>query len=95
MWTSTGQFCLPGITRKAVINLCNEYNIPIFQKDFSIIDVHLADEAFVTGTFAGIIPVVEIDGQAISSGKRGNLTFRLQGLYSEKLARLYPEKDKE
>ena len=95
VWTSSGEFCLPGVTRKAVIDLCEENRIPILQKDFQIMDVHSSDEAFVTGTFAGIIPAVEIDGQAMSCGKRGDLTFRLQELYSEKLARLYPEKAKE
>tara|TARA_B100000315_G_scaffold187759_1_gene177410 strand:+ start:271 stop:1200 length:930 start_codon:yes stop_codon:yes gene_type:complete len=92
VWTSTGEFCLPGVTRKAVIDLCSENEIPVFQKDFRIMDVHSSDEAFVTGTFAGIIPAVEIDGQTISCGKRGALTLRLQKLYSEKLAMLYPKK---
>ena len=55
-------------------------------------DVHSSNEAFITGTFAGIIPAVEIDGQAISGGKRGELTFRLQKYYSEILAQLYPVK---
>ena len=55
-------------------------------------DVHSSNEAFVTGTFAGIIPAIEIDGQAISGGKRGGMTFRLQKYYSEKLAKMYPEK---
>ena len=91
VWTSTGQFCLPGITRKAVIDICLDNDIPIFIKDFRILDVHSADEAFVTGTFAGIIPVNEIDMQSMSSGKRGDLTFQLQNLYSEKLSYLYPE----
>ena len=92
VWTSTGEFCLPGVTRKAVIDICQSCNIPVFQKDFSIMDVHSSNEAFVTGTFAGIIPGVEIDGQAISDGKRGDLTFSLQKYYSKLLARLYPEK---
>ena len=91
VWTSTGQFCLPGVTRKAVIDICLDNDIPIFIKDFRILDVHSADEAFVTGTFAGIIPVNEIDMQSMSTGKRGDLTFRLQNLYSEKLSYLYPE----
>ena len=95
VWTSTGEFCLPGVTREVVINLCIENNIPVYQKDFHIMDVHSAQEAFVTGTFAGIIPAVEIDGQAMSCGKRGNLTLRLQELYNDKLARLYPRKIKE
>ena len=91
VWTSTGQFCLPGVTRKAVIDICLDNDIPIFIKDFRILDVHSADEAFVTGTFAGIIPVNEIDMQSMSSGKRGDLTFQLQNLYSEKLTHLYPK----
>ena len=92
VWTSTGEFCLPGVTRKAVIDLCEENNIPIFQKDFRIMDVHSAHEAFVTGTFAGIIPAVEIDGQPMSCGKRGDLTYRLQKLYSDKVIQMYPKK---
>jgi branched-chain amino acid aminotransferase len=92
VWTSTGEFCLSGITRKAVINICQRRNIPVFQKDFRIMDVHSSNEAFITGTFAGIIPAVEIDGQAISGGKRGELTFSLQKYYSELLDNLYPEK---
>ena len=92
VWTSTGNYCLPGITRKAVIDICLQNNIPVFNKDFSIADVQSAQEAFVTGTFAGIIPAIEIDGQAMSGGKRGDLTFILQRLYSEKLNQLYPKK---
>ena len=66
IWTSTGKYCLPGVTRKTVIDICKENNIVIKQKDFNITDVHSADEAFVTGTFAGIIPTVEIDGKLTS-----------------------------
>ncbi len=91
VWTSTGEFCLPGVTRNAVINLCLENNIPIFQKDFKIEDVHSADESFVTGTFAGIIPVVGIDGKSMSKGIRGKFTQKLQHKYSEKMKQLYPE----
>ena len=92
IWTSTGQYCLPGITRKAVIDLCRGNKISIKEKDFTIEDVHSADEAFVTGTFAGIIPAVEIDGQAMSGGVRGEITHMLQDLYSEKLTQLYSGK---
>ena len=92
VWTSTGKFCLLGVTRNAVIELCLENDIPILQKNFFIMDVHSADEIFVTGTFAGIIPAVEVDGQMISDGKPGELTVRLQKLYSEKLASMYLNK---
>ena len=84
--------CLPGITRKMVINICKEKNIPIYERDFSIEDVHTSDEAFVTGTFAGIIPAINIDGFKISNGIRGSLTHRLQEYYLEKLIKLYPQK---
>jgi len=93
IWTSTGEFCLPGVTRQAVINLCRGNKISIEEKDFSITDVHSANEAFVTGTFAGIIPAVEIDGQIISGGVRGEITHMLQDLYRDKLDQLYPRKN--
>ena len=91
VWTSKGMYCLPGITRQMVIDICKEKNIPIYEKDFSIEDVHRTDEAFVTGTFAGIIPAINIDGYKISNGIRGELTHRLQEYYSEKLIKLYPK----
>ena len=78
VWTSSGEFCLNGITRGSVIKLCSDNDIIVYQKDFSIEEVHKADEAFVTGTFAGIIPVVEIDG---ISFKKGDITKRLSNLY--------------
>ena len=92
IWTSTGEYCLPGITRQAVMDVCQENNIPLLKKDFRIEDVHSANEAFVTGTFAGVIPVIEVDGAEMSLGKRGKLTSRIQDLYNEKLNQLYPPK---
>ncbi|GIS47777.1 MAG: hypothetical protein Ct9H90mP20_4470 [Candidatus Neomarinimicrobiota bacterium] len=62
VWTSTGEYCLKGITRSTVISICKQNQIPIHEKNFSIDDVYTANEAFVTGTFAGITPAVEIDG---------------------------------
>ena len=64
----------------------------ILEKNFSIEEVHSADEAFVTGTFAGLIPAVEIDGQTISGGRRGEITHMLQDMYRNKLSQLYPVK---
>ena len=63
VWTSTGDYCLGGITRGNVIEICREQGIPVFEKNFSLTDVYGADEAFVTGTFAGVVPVREIDGR--------------------------------
>ena len=85
VWTSSGQYCLHGITRSTVIDLCNKNGIAIFEKNFTIVDVHSADEVFVTGTFAGIIPVVSIDNIQISNGKRGRLTTTLQEYYKKHL----------
>ena len=81
VWTSTGDYCLNGVTRGKVIEICKRDNIDIKQKDFRIEDVHDADEAFVTGTFAGIIPVVKIDSIVISDGAIGPLTSQLQSKY--------------
>ncbi len=92
LWTSTGEYCLPGVTRKSVIDLCRENKITIKEKNFTMEDVDSAEEAFVTGTFAGIIPAVEINRQAVSGGVRGEITHMLQDLYDEKLTQLYPEK---
>ena len=82
VWTSSGRYCLAGSTRANVLDLSRDNGIEAFEKDFSLIDVYGADEAFVTGTFAGLIPVTEIDGRAISSEK-GPVTTRLQNLYKD------------
>ena len=81
VWTSTGDYCLGGITRGNVILLCEQNQIPVRQKNFSLTDVYGADEAFVTGTFAGLAPVAEIDGRVIGDGQRGPMVERLQQLY--------------
>jgi branched-chain amino acid aminotransferase len=65
VWTSTGQYCIPGITRANLIRLCGNLGIPVFEKSFSLYDVYGADEAFVTGTFAGLTPVRIIDGRPV------------------------------
>ena len=85
VWTSSGDYCLGGITRGNVIALCEQNQIPVLQKNFSLLDVYGADEAFVTGTFAGLAPVREIDGRIIGDGKRGPMVEKLQGLYLEML----------
>jgi branched-chain amino acid aminotransferase len=82
VWTSTGRYCLPGITRGNVIRVCREAGIPVFEKDFSLTEVYGAEEAFVTGTFAGVVHVTEIDGRVLST-ERGPMVERLQGLYKE------------
>jgi len=86
IWTSSGRYCVPGITRANVLALCREHGLTALEKDFSLTEAYSAEEAFVTGTFAGIAPVVEIDGRKISTG-RGPLVARLQQLYLELIAR--------
>ena len=86
VWTSSGDYCLGGITRSAVIEVCREAGIPVFEKNFSLTDVYGADEAFVTGTFAGVVPVTEVDGRALTPA-RGPMVERLQGLYRDLMDR--------
>lgn len=93
VWTSTGEYCLNGVTRGSLIRLCKENDIPVFERNFHVEDCRTAHEAFVTGTFAGVIPVVEIDGHEISGGKRGELTKRLQNIYKKDIDTLYPPSD--
>ncbi|MCH8306251.1 MAG: aminotransferase class IV [Candidatus Marinimicrobia bacterium] len=90
VWTSTPNYCLNGVTRGNIIRLCRENNIPVYEKDFSLMEVYSADESFVTGTFAGVIPVKEVDGRVISKGKRGEITQKLQKLYSELIENEFP-----
>ncbi|WP_108790672.1 aminotransferase class IV [Erythrobacter sp. Alg231-14] len=86
VWTSSGDYCLGGITRSSVIKVCKEAGIPVFEKNFSLTDVYGADEAFVTGTFAGVVPVTNIDGRDLTEG-RGPMVARLQGLYRDLMDR--------
>lgn len=81
VWTSSGDYCLDGITRRNVVNLCKANGIPVFEKNFSVMQAYGAEEAFVTGTFAGLTPVFEIDGRVIGQGRRGGMVERLQALY--------------
>ena len=82
VWTSTGEYCLNGVTRGSIIWLCKEYDVPVFEKNFILNDVHTAGEVFVTGTFAGVIPVISVDGITIGDGTRGPLTELLQDWYA-------------
>ncbi len=85
VWTSSGDYCLDGITRRNVIKLCKENAIPVFERNFSLTDVYGADEAFVTGTFAGVAPAVNIDGRTIGTGRPGAMVARLRELYLDRI----------
>ena len=81
VWTSTGDYCMNGITRKKVISICKDNKIPIFTKNFSLVDVYSADESFVTGTLGSITSVSEIDGRKIEDISNHKITEKLQSLY--------------
>lgn len=83
VWTSTGQYCMNGITRHNIIRVCNNNGIPCHQKNFSLFDVYGADEAFVTGTFGGVTPVTHIDGRIIGDGSFGQVSRKLSDLYGQ------------
>jgi branched-chain amino acid aminotransferase len=85
VWTSDGRFCLAGITRRNVLRVCRDNGITARETTFSLTDVYSASEAFVTGTFAGVVPVRTVDGRTIGTGKRGPVVERLQGLYADLL----------
>lgn len=87
VWTSTGDYCMNGITRQKVIDLCRENDIPVFERNFSLVDTYGADEAFLTGTFGAQTPVGSIDGRQIGSGQMGPMTQRLRDLYKALIAR--------
>ena len=93
VWTSTGDYCLKGITRQNIIEICNDEGIPVFEKNYTLNDVYTADEAFITGTFAGVIPATTIDDKQLSNGIRGKITEKLYHLYKNKIELLYPEND--
>src|SRR5436190_21677261 len=84
--TSDGRYCLAGITRANVLEVCRANGITARETTFSLTDVYSAAEAFVTGTFAGVVPVRSVDGRTIGSGTRGQLTHRLQDLFQRLVA---------
>lgn len=86
VWTSTGDYCMNGITRQKVIDLCRANEIAVFERNFSLVDTYGADEAFLTGTFGAQTPVSEIDGRQIGSGDMGPVTHRLRDLYKGLIA---------
>ena len=85
VWTSSGDYCLGGITRGVVLEICRSRGITCCERNFSLTDVYAADEAFVTGTFAGVVPVIEVDGRKIGDGKRGSQVVALQQFYLERI----------
>lgn len=87
VWTSTGDYCMNGITRQKVIDLCHANDIPISERNFSLVDTYDADEAFLTGTFGAQTPVGEIDGRRIGTGELGPVTEHLRILYKDLISK--------
>ena len=85
VWTSTGEYCLNGVTRGNIIKICKANDVKVFEKNFLLDDVYLAQEVFVTGTFAGVIPVKSVDGFIVGDGKIGPLTKMLQDWYANSI----------
>lgn len=85
VWTSTGSYCMKGITRAKVIDICRKNKIICKEKNFSLYDVYSADEAFVTGSFGGLTPVTKIDGRIISEQVPMPKTKQLQELYKARI----------
>lgn len=83
VWTSSGDYCLLGITRANMLRVCREAGIPAFEKNFSLTQVYGADEAFCTGTFAGVMPMRQVDGRVLRGGVPGPMVQRLQALYRD------------
>ncbi len=83
VWTSTSDYCMAGVTRRKVIDLCRANDIPVFEKNFSLYETYSADEAFLTGSFGGQTPVSSIDGKAIGDGGDSSVRLRVQGLYRD------------
>jgi branched-chain amino acid aminotransferase len=90
VWTSSGDYCMNGITRKKVIEVCSKNDMPIFEKNFSLVDAYNAEEAFLTGTFGAQVPVETIDGRVIGDGKAGPLTLKIRTLYFELIEKVSP-----
>ena len=90
VWTSTGDYCMNGVTRQKVIDLCRANSIPVYEKNYSLYEAYGADEAFLTGTFGAQTPVYQIDGKSIGNQNgAGPVTFQLQKYYKELIASLY------
>lgn len=86
VWTSTGDYCMNGITRGKVIELCKAHGIPVREKNFSLMEAYGAEEAFLTGTFGAQTPVFEIDGRTIGGGIAGPVFHRIRALYKDLVA---------
>ncbi len=86
LWTSSGRYCLRGITRAVVLSVAHELGLVVREKDFSLTEVYGAEEAFCTGTFAGMVPIYNIDGRGYGPIP-GTVTTRLWAAYQARIER--------
>jgi len=93
VWTSTGDYCLDGITRGVVIEVARDAGITVRERNFSLTHVYGADEAFTTGTFAGVAPIGSVDGRVLGT-ERGPMVERLQQLYLKRIAEDVARRDR-
>lgn len=82
VWTSTGDYCMNGVTRQKVIDVCRADGIAVYEKNYSLYEAYSAEEAFLTGTFGAQTPVAQIDGKTIGDGARP-ITRRIRSLYKQ------------
>ena len=82
VFTSTGKYCVTGITRQKIIDICKKNKIKVKQQNFKLKEVMTADEAFATGTFAGVMPISQINKKKLII-KKENLTFKILNLYNQ------------
>jgi len=87
LWTSTGDYCLCGITRGNVLRVARADGIAVHARNFSLVEAYDSEEAFLTGSFGGLTPVASLDGRPFGDGGAGPVTRRLQALYAELVAR--------
>ena len=83
VWTSTGDYCMNGITRKKIIEICKLNQISIYETNFSLVDVYSAAAAFITGTLGSLVSVKSIDGRLIENKNNYSMTEKLLKLYEE------------
>ena len=88
LYTPQERYVLPGISRQTVKELARDISLPCIEKDYDLYDAYNSDEAFVTGTFAGVIPVIEIDGKNMGKGSKGQLTNQIQSWYTNDIKNL-------
>jgi len=83
VWTSTGEYCLHGVTRQNIIDICKSNSIPLYERNFTLSDVYESDEAFVTGTFGGVVPVYEVDDHELELFPSDSIVKVLQANYND------------